>query len=105
MNKLNISHPIPLEDKVVAHHTSDGSELIPAEVRAGTKEEISQRQNKSLEAGYIVDDEGIVNNYAVEPDTSLANYPSPEQQKRYIFLGGGAALLVTSVLAIAFTVS
>jgi hypothetical protein len=105
MNKLNISHPIPLEDKVVAHHTSDGSELIPAEVQSGTKEEISQRQNKSLKAGYTIDDEGIINNYAAEPDTTLANYPSPEQQKRYLLMGGGAALLVTSVLAIAFTVS
>jgi hypothetical protein len=105
MNKLNISDTITLENKVVAHHTSDGSELIPAEVQSGTKEEINQRQNKSLEAGYIVDDEGIVNNYAVEPDTSLANYPSPEQQKRYLLMGVGATLLVTSVLAIAFTVS
>jgi hypothetical protein len=105
MNKLNISDTITLENNVVAHHTSDGSELIPAEVQSGTKEEINQRQNKSLEAGYIVDDEGIVNNYAVEPDTSLANYPSPEQQKRYLLMGVGATLLVTSVLAIAFTVS
>jgi hypothetical protein len=105
MNKLNISHTINLEDKVVAHHTSDGSELIPAEVRAGTKKEISQRQHKSLKAGYTIDDEGIINNYATEPDTTLANYPSPEQQKRYLLMGVGATLLVTSVLAIAFSVS
>lgn len=105
MNKLNISNTITLEDKVIEHHTSDGSELIPAEVRAGTSEEINQRQNKSLKAGYTIDDEGIMNNYAVEPDTSLANYPSPEQQKRYLLMGVGATLLLTSVLAIAFTVS
>jgi hypothetical protein len=105
MNKLNISNTIILEDKVIAHHTSDGSELIPAEVQSGTREEINQRQNKSLKAGYTVDDEGIINSYAVEPDTSLANYPSPEQRKRYIFLGVGAILLVTILLAIAFTVS
>jgi len=105
MSKLNISDTITLENKAIAHHTSDGSELIPAEVRAGTREEINQRQNKSLKAGYTVDDEGIMNNFAAEPNTSLANYPSPEQQKRYIFLGIGATLLVTILLAIAFTVS
>lgn len=105
MNKLNISNTITLEDKVRAHHTSDGSELIPAEIKSGTKEEINQRQNKSLKAGYTVDDEGIINNYAVEPDTSFANYPSSEQQKRYIFMGVGSTLLVTISLAIAFTVS
>jgi hypothetical protein len=105
MNKLNISNTITLEDKVIAHRPSNGSELIPAEIRSGTREEIDLRQNKSLKAGYTVDDEGIINNYAAEPDTSLANYPSPEQQKRYIFRGVGATLLVTIVLAIAFTVS
>ncbi|MFM2311419.1 MAG: hypothetical protein RLZZ04_695 [Cyanobacteriota bacterium] len=105
MNKLNISNTITLEDKVIAHHTSDGSELIPAEVRAGTKEEINQRQHKPLKAGYTIDDEGIMNNYAAEPATSLANYPSPEQQKRYLLMGVGATLLISSLLAIAFTVS
>jgi hypothetical protein len=48
MNELNISNTITLENKVIAHHTSDGSELIPAEIRSGTREEINQRQNKSV---------------------------------------------------------
>ena len=35
MNKLNTFNTITLEkDKVVAHHNSGGSELIPAEVKA-----------------------------------------------------------------------
>lgn len=101
MNKLNIPNPITLEDKVVAHHISDGSELIPAEVQANTGFD----DNISLSRGYTVDDEGIVNNYATEPDTSLAGYPSPEQQKRYIFLGAGAILLVAITLLTAFVVS
>jgi hypothetical protein len=105
MSKLNLSNTITLENKVIAHRTSNGSELIPAEVKAGIREEIDQRQKKSLKAGYTVDDEGIMNNFAAEPNTSFANYPSPEQQKRYIFLGVGSTLLVTSLLAIAFTVS
>ncbi|MGB5637371.1 MAG: ssl1498 family light-harvesting-like protein [Waterburya sp.] len=106
MNKLNTSNTITLEkDKAVAHRISDGSELIPAEIQANTREEISKCLNTSLEGGYTIDDEGIVNNYATETDISLANYPSPEQQKRYFFWGAGATLLITVTLLIAFAVS
>jgi hypothetical protein len=52
-----------------------------------------------------VDDEGIVNNYALEPEMSKAAYPSPKQQQRYIFLGVAAILLVSLVVWIAFAVS
>ena len=106
MNKLNTDYTITLKkDKVVAHHISDGSELIPSEIQANTREEIKQCLNKSLEGGYTIDDEGIINNYATEPDMSLADYPSPEQQKRYVFLGAAAALLITITLLTAFAVS
>ena len=106
MNQLNIPSTITLKkDKVVAHHISDGSELIPSEIQANTREEIKQCQNKSLEEGYVIDDEGIINNYATEPDLYMANYPSPEQQKRYVFWGVGATLLVTIALITTFTVS
>lgn len=102
MNKQNIPSTITLKkDKVVAHHNSDGSELIPAEVKVNTGFD----SKTPISKGYTVDDEGIINNYATEPDTSLANYPSPEQQKRYIFLGAGASLLIAIALLIAFTVS
>ncbi len=106
MNQQNIPSTITLKkDKVVAHHISDGSELIPAEIQANTREEIKQCQNKSLEDGYVIDDEGIINNYATEPDLYMANYPSPEQQKRYIFLGAGATLLIIITLLTTFAVS
>lgn len=106
MNKLNTDHTITLKkDKVVAHHISDGSELIPAEIQADTREETNQYLNKSLEGGYTIDDEGIINNYATETDISLANYPSPEQQKRYFFWGAGATLLITVTLLISFAVN
>lgn len=102
MNKLNTFNTITLEkDKVVAHRNSDGSELIPAEVKANTGFDSKTPVSK----GYTVDDEGIINNYATEPDMSEANYPSPEQQKRYIFLGTGATLLIAIALLIAFTLS
>ena len=106
MNQQNIPSTITLKkDKVVAHHISDGSELIPAEIQANTREEIKQCQNESLEGGYVIDDEGIINNYATEPDLYMANYPSPEQQKRYFFWGAGAILLVIITLVTAFAVN
>ena len=105
MEKQNIPSTITLKkDKVVAHHISDGSELIPSEIQVSTPEEIKQCQNKSLEDGYVINDEGIINNYATEPDMYMANYPSPEQQKRYAFLGAGAMLLITVTLLISFAV-
>lgn len=105
MNQQNILSTITLKDKVIAHHISDGSELIPAEIQANTREEISKFLNKSLEAGYTVDDEGIINNYATEPDMSLTDYPSPKQQKRYISWGAGATLLVAITFMTALAVS
>ena len=105
MNKQNISSPITLKDKVVAHHISDGSELIPAEVQGNTREEASKLLNQPLAGGYTVNDEEIINNYATEPNMSLADYPSPEQQNRYVLLGAGAILLVAITLLTAFAVS
>jgi hypothetical protein len=105
MNTQNIPSTITLKDKVVAHHISDGSELIPAEIQADTSFDNSQLVNIPLSRGYSVDDEGIINNYATEPDMSLADYPSPKQQKRYIFFGAGAMLLVVIILLTAFAVS
>lgn len=90
----------------VANSPSDGSELIPASVQANTR----QKENKNLvdvplPTGYTVDDEGIMNNYSIEPDMSSAEYPSPKQQRRYVFLGAGAILFVIVAFLIAFGVS
>ena len=56
MKPKNIPSTITLKDKVVAHHISGGTELIPTEIQANTLESISKCQNKSLGAGYRVDD-------------------------------------------------
>ena len=95
------------EKKAAAHPPSDGSELIPAEVQANTRQEkeTGKSLNQPLEGGYTRDDEGIVNNYAIEPDVSKAKYPSPKQKRRYIFLGAAAILFVALVVWIAFGVS
>jgi hypothetical protein len=94
------------EKKTVAHPPSDGSELIPAEVQANLRrKEASKSQNEPLGAGYRVDDGGIVNNYAVEPKMYKAEYPSPKQQRLYVFLGVAAILFVALAVWIAFGAS
>ena len=84
---------------------SDGTELIPAEVQANIRHDGNKLLDVPLAAGYTVDDEGINNNYAIEPDMSSAEYPSPKQQRRYIFLGAGAILFVGVIVLIAFVAS
>ncbi|MGQ4650620.1 photosystem II assembly protein Psb34 [Lyngbya aestuarii] len=84
---------------------SDGSELIPAEVQANTRLDESKLPDVPLAPGYTVDDEGINNNYAIEPDISSAEYPSPKQQRRYIVWGAVAILFVALIVLIAFVVS
>ena len=62
MNQLNTYSTITLrKDKVVAHHTSDGSELIPSEIQ-----------------------EGMINNYATEPDLHGQTI-SPQNNKSVMF--------------------
>ncbi|HEY9852837.1 MAG TPA: ssl1498 family light-harvesting-like protein [Leptolyngbyaceae cyanobacterium] len=51
---------------------------------------------------YTTNEEGILNNYAIEPKMSYSEYPSPEQQRRYALQGGVALLLITSLILIAF---
>jgi hypothetical protein len=84
---------------------SDGSELIPAEVQAHVRHDDIQPLEASSSTHYTVDDEGLINNYAIEPDISTSEYPSPQQQRRYVFLGAGAILFVVLLILIASSVS
>jgi hypothetical protein len=54
---------------------------------------------------YTIDETGVMNNYAVEPDMYFAVYPSVEQQRRYLFQGAVAAVLVVTTLLTALAVS
>lgn len=54
---------------------------------------------------YTVDETGVMNNYAVEPTVYFAEYPSPEQQRRYAFQGAVAALFITATILMSFVVS
>ncbi len=50
-------------------------------------------------------DNGTLNNYAVEPKMSYAEYPAVWEQKRYLQLGAVAASFVTALVLISFAVS
>jgi hypothetical protein len=50
-------------------------------------------------------EKGILNNYATDPRPYYAEYPTKEQQKRYIFQGVLAVVFVTSIVLIALGVS
>ncbi len=50
-------------------------------------------------------DNGTLNNYAVEPKMSYAEYPSLYEQKRYIKQAAIATFLVSALIFISFVVS
>lgn len=54
---------------------------------------------------YTIDDQGKLNNYAVEPTVYAAAYPHLDEQRRYLAQGAIAILLLSSVLFTAFAVS
>jgi hypothetical protein len=51
------------------------------------------------------DERGILNNFATEPRVYFAEYPSPEQQRQYLFQGSLAIVFVTTLFGIALAVS
>jgi hypothetical protein len=79
----------------VSHH-SDGQELIPAE----TPLEVAVDPNLPL--GYVQDEQGVLDNYAVEPTISPVRKPTPEV---LILLGLGAIAILFSLLWIVSSVS
>ena len=50
-------------------------------------------------------DNGVLNNYATEPEMTYAEYPSLYEQKRYLQQAGLATLLVSALVLISFVVS
>ena len=54
---------------------------------------------------YTRNERGVLNNYATEPQIYLADYPSPEQQRRYALQAAFATLFVTALTLIALAVS
>ena len=54
---------------------------------------------------YTTDNEGLLNNYAVEPTIYLADYPFPEAQRRYAIQGAIATLFVALTILTALAIS
>lgn len=52
-----------------------------------------------------VSNEGLLNNYATEPEIYYALYPSPEQQRKYALQGAIATLLVIATVLVGLAVS
>jgi hypothetical protein len=50
-------------------------------------------------------DNGLLNNYAVEPKPYYAEYPAPFQQRRYLVQGAIAAAFVTSLVIVSAVIS
>ncbi len=50
-------------------------------------------------------DNGLLNNYAVEPKPYYAEFPAPFQQRRYLIQGTIAAFFVTSLVIVSVVVS
>ncbi|MBO0348905.1 ssl1498 family light-harvesting-like protein [Phormidium pseudopriestleyi FRX01] len=51
------------------------------------------------------DEQGLLNNFATEPKMYRAEYPSPEQQKRYIAYGAASMVLVALTIFTAVAIS
>jgi hypothetical protein len=52
-----------------------------------------------------INESGILNNYATEPQLYYAEYPNQEQQNRYKLQGAIATLIVTTLVLVALGVS
>lgn len=51
------------------------------------------------------DENGVLNNYAVEPKISYAEYPAVYEQRRYLIQAAISALFVTACVLVSFAVS
>lgn len=54
---------------------------------------------------YTTNNEGLLNNYAVEPPVYFAEYPTLEEQQKYALQGAIAALFIITATLVAFSVS
>jgi hypothetical protein len=52
-----------------------------------------------------INEEGILNNYAKEPQIYCATYPTQQQQRQYAVQAAFATLLVTTLILISWGVS
>jgi hypothetical protein len=84
---------------------STDRELVPAEASVRGQREGQQFLRQPNTPGATVDQEGLNNNYAVEPQMYYANFPAPEQVRGYLQQAAVAGLFTVTVLLTAFAVS
>ncbi len=48
---------------------------------------------------------GVLNNYATQPQVYYAEYPAIWEQRKYVLQGVFASLIVTTLVLVAFSVS
>lgn len=53
----------------------------------------------------IKDEQGLLNNFANEPKTYYAEYPTPAEQRRYWIIGGLFVLLLAGMGSLVYYVS
>jgi hypothetical protein len=82
-----------------------GKELVPAEANSRMQREGGAFLRRPALNGATVDQEGLTNNYAVEPIMYFSDFPSAAQQRLYALQGAAAALFVTGLLLTAVSVS
>jgi len=56
---------------------SCGTELIPVEVQAHIRHDEAQSTEILFPVGYAINNEGLINNFAIEPGIYPSKYPSP----------------------------
>ncbi|MCC5639879.1 ssl1498 family light-harvesting-like protein [Nostoc sp. CHAB 5844] len=52
-----------------------------------------------------VNEDGVLNNYATEPQMYYAQYPAIWEQRRYVIQGAVAAMFVSVLVLCAFAIS
>ena len=67
--------------------------------------DIRQKTEKKNEMYTTINQEGLLNNYALETPVYYEEYPTPTQQRRYAFQGALAILLVNFLVLMALAVS
>ncbi|HHP7243821.1 MAG TPA: photosystem II assembly protein Psb34 [Elainellaceae cyanobacterium] len=81
------------------------TELVPTEARSRMQREGRAFLRRPALNGATVDQEGLTNNYAVEPNMYYSVFPSPEKARQYALQGAAAALLIVGLIVTSVAVS
>jgi hypothetical protein len=89
----------------VANSASPRNELVPAEAFSRMQREGESFLRRPALNGATVDQEGLSNNYGVEPTMYFASFPTPDEARQYLVQGIAAAGLVLGLILTSVAVS